>query len=75
MAESRFVPSQWEMLLQSKTISHWLGRNLESALYVIFIHPFLSNILNLSTKSFNFIILSYEQFLREKNTKDWRSYW
>ena len=26
------VPSQSEMLLQSNTVSHWLGTNLESAL-------------------------------------------
>ena len=31
-AESRSEPSQWETLLQSNTISHWLGTNLESAL-------------------------------------------
>ena len=30
-ADSRLVPSQWETLLQSNTISHWLGTNLESA--------------------------------------------
>ena len=30
-ADSKLAPSQWEMLLQSNTISHWLGANLESA--------------------------------------------
>ena len=30
--DSRFVPSQWKTLLQSNTLSHWLGTNLESAL-------------------------------------------
>ena len=34
-ADSRFVPSQWEMALQSNAISHWLGTNLESALRII----------------------------------------
>ena len=29
-ADSRFVPSQWEMALQSNAIFHWLGANLES---------------------------------------------
>ena len=29
---SRFAPSQWEMSLQSNTVCHWLGANLESAL-------------------------------------------
>ena len=32
-ADSRFVPGHWETLLQSNAISHWLGANLESALY------------------------------------------
>ena len=31
-ADPRFVPSQWETLLQSNAVSHWLGTNLESAL-------------------------------------------
>ena len=30
--DSRLAPSQWEMLLQSNAVSHWLGTNLESAL-------------------------------------------
>ena len=32
---SRLAPSQWETSLQSKAISHWLGANLESALYKV----------------------------------------
>ena len=32
-ADSRLAPSQWEMLLQSNAVSHWLGANLESALH------------------------------------------
>ena len=32
-AASRFAPSQWEMSLQSNILSHWLGANLESALF------------------------------------------
>ena len=31
-ADSRLVPSQWEMSLQSNGVSHWHGANLESAL-------------------------------------------
>ena len=31
-ADSRLAPSQWETLLQSTAVSHWLGANLESAL-------------------------------------------
>ena len=31
-ANSEFAPGQWEMSLQSNTVSHWLGANLESAL-------------------------------------------
>ena len=28
-ADSRLAPSQWETALQSNTVSHWLGANLE----------------------------------------------
>ena len=31
-ADSRLVPSQWEMSLQSNDVSHWLSANLKSAL-------------------------------------------
>ena len=31
-AESRLAPSQWETLLQSNALSHWLHINLESSL-------------------------------------------
>ena len=31
-ADFKLAPSQWEMSLQSNTISHWLDTNLESAL-------------------------------------------
>ena len=31
-AGSRFAPRQWETPLQSNTVSHWLGANLESVL-------------------------------------------
>ena len=31
-ADSKLAPSQWETSLQSNTVSHWLGANLESAL-------------------------------------------
>ena len=31
--DSRLVPSQWETSLLCKAVSHWLGVNLESALY------------------------------------------
>ena len=32
-ADSRFAPSQWGASLQSNAVSHWLGANLESALF------------------------------------------
>ena len=32
-ADSMFVPNQWETLLQSNTVSNWLGANIKSALY------------------------------------------
>ena len=34
-ADSRFAPSQWEMVLLCNNVSHWLGASLESALYMI----------------------------------------
>ena len=34
-ANFRLAPSQWETSLQSNTVSHWLGANLESTLYTI----------------------------------------
>ena len=33
-SDSRFAPSQWETSLQSSTVSHWLGANLKSALFL-----------------------------------------
>ena len=33
-ADSRLATSQWEMLLQSNAFSHWLAKNLESALCI-----------------------------------------
>ena len=33
-ADSRLAPSQWETLLQSNAVSHWLCANLESALFL-----------------------------------------
>ena len=32
-ADSKFAPSHLETSLQSNAVSHWLGANLESALY------------------------------------------
>ena len=37
-ADSRFAPGQWETSLQSNAISHWLGANLDSALYTKNVH-------------------------------------
>ena len=34
-ADSRLVPSQWEMSLQANAVSHWLGANIESALFQV----------------------------------------
>ena len=34
-ADFRLAPSQWETSLQSNAVSHWLGANLESALWYI----------------------------------------
>ena len=35
MADYRLAPSQWETSLQSNTVSHWLGANLETALILL----------------------------------------
>ena len=34
-ADSRFAPSQWQTVLLCSNVSHWLGTNLESALYLV----------------------------------------
>ena len=39
-ADSRLAPSQWETSLQRNAVSHWLGANLESALWLSFMHRF-----------------------------------
>ena len=36
--DSRLAPSQWETSLQSNGVSHWLGANLESALWLVYGH-------------------------------------
>ena len=38
-ADSRFAPSQWETLLQSNAVSHWLCANLDSALLTHLLSP------------------------------------
>ena len=35
-ADSRFLASQWQTSLESNTVPHWLGPNLESALHKLF---------------------------------------
>ena len=40
--DSRLVPNQWETSLQSNAVSHWLGANLESALFTVLTAPFHS---------------------------------
>ena len=40
-ADSRLAPSQWETLLWSNTVSHWLGANLESSLKKLTVYMFL----------------------------------
>ena len=38
-ADSRFAPSQWEMVLLYNDVSHWLGASLESALQIFWRLP------------------------------------
>ena len=33
--DSRFVPNQWETALLCNNVSHWMGANLESALFML----------------------------------------
>ena len=40
--DSRFVPNQWETSSESNAVSHWLGTNLESALYSIMLQTVAS---------------------------------
>ena len=49
-ADSRFVPSQWETMLQSNTVSHWLGESLDSAMYSPVSHKSLKASINKLTK-------------------------
>ena len=37
-AEPMLAPGQWETSLQSNAVSHWLGANLKSALYIVLNH-------------------------------------
>ena len=41
-ADSRFALSQWETSLQSNTVSHWLGANLESVLILKYTNAVLA---------------------------------
>ena len=54
-ADSRFAPTQWETLIQSKSVSHWQGANLESALKAYY-QPFLSRPLSLVLNMPTYII-------------------
>ena len=37
MDDSRLAPTQWETPLQSDGVSHGMGTNLESALYILWL--------------------------------------
>ena len=57
-ADSRLAPSQWEMLLQSNTISHWLGTNLESVL-----SGYINVIFNPTTWVWNLAVLFIDMLI------------
>ena len=61
-ANSRLSPSQWETLLQSNTVSHWLGENLESAL----------NMLLLNLKLLCILVVNYDKIRKLKIPVLWR---
>ena len=46
--DSRLAPSQWETSLQSNAVSHWLGANLESALYLNMMRSWHGNALRIT---------------------------
>ena len=48
--DSRLAPSQWETLLQSKAVSHWLAANLKSALIVIKWNLFIKYLYQVETR-------------------------
>ena len=58
-ADSRLAPSQLETLLQSNAVSHWLGANLESALYSLAYLPWQGTI-------------GWLRLCRSSNTDDYR---
>ena len=71
-ADSQFAPSQWEMLLQSNALSHWLGANLESALISVLDHFACQSGLDVSknfhsTNIHNFIFKTDHTYDLEEN--------
>ena len=55
-ADSRSATSQWEMALLCNDVSHWLGANLESALWIIY---FKTNHINMATLKSRFMFDTY----------------
>ena len=45
-ADFRFAHNQWETSLQSNAVSHWLGANLESALFMYIFPVHTTSIMN-----------------------------
>ena len=52
----RFAPSQWETVLLCNGVSHWLGTNLESALYMQYVVILDSVIMRLHWVSFQYTL-------------------
>ena len=59
LADSSFVPSQWETALLCNDISHWLGANLESALCIRLKYMYMSIFLNEYVNSELHLIVMY----------------
>ena len=72
MADNRFASSQWETSLQSNAVSHWLGANLESALWCMYasvgLHGLSSSLNMASTRT---IIVTITDTLKSPVLHKW----
>ena len=74
-ADSRFVPSQWEMALLSNNVTHWLGTSLESALILVDVvyHPKLNMFVCWITLSKHKNILAYMLSYFSRWNSSWKT--
>ena len=65
-ADSRFAPSQWEAALLCNDVSHWLGANLESALY--YVNRYCITTITQRIEEILMYLLLVESFYQRNNT-------